>query len=153
MEIQYLGAGSYAVTLGLWEFSRENIESKLLPQLGIGDSRSVRVDMLEGKDNAILFIRRSGGSACFFEFCSLEDLISCALACCGDWISSLYTIDGAYILSVYPWENWEAPPVISEYGARLSCSPGYAAHLEEHGRLLIAGDAIASLRQCFSPCS
>ena len=162
MQVHAIGNGAYAAYVSGAELKARNItlstaqemdREKLLelfrPQLrGRAGSRAA-LEIFPGREGVLLFLRFEAEKPVFFSFCSLEPLLDAVRACRADMPARLDRFDGVYILTLYPQADSGAAEVFGEFGARLPYPDGFAAHMREHGRMLIESDALRVLRGAF----
>jgi hypothetical protein len=122
-----------------------DIKRELLSRLGIPEGSSVSIELMEGCDSSLVFIRLLPKMG-LFAFGSTDTLLDCARCCGGHMESSLFYIDGVYILYV---SGYELPMALFEYGEALCEEPLYITHLTEQGRCLIAAHALERLSPGF----
>ena len=162
MEIQPIGRRNLLIYLGGDEVSglpAPPLDMKTDDAAGIlrealGDRcdnewQNVYLELFASANSLLLIARAHSGNPHFFEFRDIETLIAAALSCPEDIISFLSYCEGAYYLTVYPWDREPPPNILSEYGEELTLHPNYAFHLTEHGRQLMGPSALDELRTRF----
>ena len=105
-------------------------------------------EVFPGRHELLIFIRLNCSDPVYFSFSSFEDLLS-SISLVDPQPSSLYFSDGKYILSLFPWDGENLPPVLFEFGEELHAGTGFDLHLREHGKTIIISDAIERLKTSF----
>lgn len=162
MDIQLIGDGKLVIYLKGEELNdlpappREltTNEAEVILRQALGSTydkswESVYFEMFPGRDSLLLFALQHSGSPTYYEFESIEPLISAACVCPPGLISYLTHTDDAYLLIIYPWQNQQPPRVLSEYGEELTKSPYYSLHLSEHSKVIAGPMALDELRSAF----
>lgn len=166
MEVQTISNMSFAVYLDSRDLSEHHIKPDgitsedtaailrtAFQKLGRTFCSKAYVDFFPGRDEVMLFVRLNFKDPLFFRFEDFESVITAAAACGDVPFSSLFYIDGHYVLAVYRLEGEPDPISLFEFGAQLEYPADFALHLSEHGRELILNNAISVLREKFSSVS
>ena len=158
MDIQMIGSSSYSVYISNEELrlrgmsadsdSCESFLTMLIPYFRGGKLHAANFELLEGRDDVLIFIRLNFGDPSCFSFDEFEDLAS-AICFCPNIPSSLIKYENKYLLIVYPWPGESVPPSLFEFGTYMSCSLKYEAFLKEHGDVIISKDAVPTLQHYF----
>ena len=161
MLIQKIGNGSVSVYMapddlklmqiepdGMTDCDMLRVLKQVFQSMGQKMAGNVQLEIYPGRNDMLLFIRQSRMRPLFFSFSSFEDLLS-AVSYSEVLPSSLYYIDGIYILSVTPWDGDCVDSAFFEFGEKLDIEPDYMLHVTEHGKTIIGCDAINTLRSSF----
>lgn len=162
MDIQHLKGAAFAVYVSGDELREEHIDpadvtvddterilASAFSRLGRQREEQVFLELFPGRDDLLLFVRPARTAPLFFTFDGLEALVAAADSWHGDAASSLWYIDGRYILAVWPWDAPDDCHALLEFGESLDKPPEYEPFLSEHGRILASPDALGSLRKAF----
>ena len=95
---------------------------------------SVEIELFMGHESLLLIARPASVAHCF-AFGSLDDLL-CAAEHIGSFGSSLVFYDGKYSLIVSAGRR-NIPLALFEFGDCISKSNRFAAHIMEHGEMII----------------
>lgn len=109
--------------------------------------QTMEVDMFTYDDSVLLLARPSGKAAECFAFDDLEDLLGAVCCLDRETPSTLVWLDGSYYLFLDD-PRLSAPP-LNEFGRRVRCTQSGAAHMTEHGKILLSGRAAGDLRRYF----
>lgn len=109
--------------------------------------QTMEVDMFTYDDSVLLLARPSGKAAECFVFEDLEALLGAAGCLPRDTPSTLLWMDGAYYLLLD--DPRLSAPSLNEFGRRVDCTCSGAAHMTEHGKVLLSGAAVGDLRRYF----
>ena len=163
MEIQQLKDSALAVFVSSDDLRHENIDpaaltdsdtEKLLTsvfsRLGRQRGEHICLELFPGRDCLMMFVRSSPDKPVFFTFDSFDTLISSAEEWRGGAASTLWYIDGRYVLALWPWDRDFTGGALCEFGNPLSRPPEYERYLSEHGRTLASPDALGLLRSVFA---
>lgn len=110
---------------------------------------SAVIEMFPGRDSVLIFARRRGGAPAFFAFDDIEPVIIAADCLEADIPSRLTYIDGAYVLTVHPWEGEPVPAALYEFGTEIKVTERYELHLLEHGEEIIGDYAVSVIKEFF----
>lgn len=103
------------------------------------------IDVFSSGNDALIIVERSEYNRTFIEFESVEALIS-AVSELKPLPSSLWYLTDRYVLSL-PSSRALA---VAEHSIIEKRSPFFPAYLNEHGQLLIRGNAVSVLKGAFS---
>ena len=116
----------------------------------LGGWAAAELTVYSGRDALLLFARRRSGKPVHFFFSDFEALIQAAHLCPELLPSSLSSVSGGYVLTVYPFEGEAPPAMLREFGDQLGQGTYLAAHLIEQRAALLPTAALAQLREHFS---
>lgn len=163
MEIQTISNMSFAIYLNDRDLRQRRIKPEQMSseettailrsafeQIGKTSWNKAYVDFYPGRNEMLLFVRLNFQDPLYFQFADFDDLLLAAEECVGNPFSSLTYIDGSYVLTVYPLEGETDPVCFSEFGTRLCYPAKYALYLAEHGREILAGNAVSALKEKFA---
>ena len=108
----------------------------------------MEVEMFTYADSVLLLARPSDRAATCFRFDDLEDLIAGAACLPEDTQSTLIWLNGNYYLFLGVQEVGHTG-ALYEFGHPYRCSAGQAAHMAEHGKVLMANRAAFLLNRYF----
>ena len=114
-----------------------------------GCAADMQLDMFPGADDVLCFVRFGRLKRLGFSFSSLEDLLS-ALGPLEPIPSSLFFLDGRYILFISFFDSVSIPGSLYEYGMCFDASSDLILHISEQGQLIIEKRAVELLRRFFS---
>ena len=110
----------------------------------------MEVEMFTYEDSVLLMARPSERAISGFRFDDLEDLMSAAHVLPENTQSTLIWLNGNDYLFLGVQEVGHTG-ALYEFGRPHRCSPGQAAHIAEHGKVLMANRAVFLLNRYF-PC-
>lgn len=158
MDIQAIGSRAFSVYIQEAELLRRHLAAgtmtvrdartlvaPLIDSDGLG---AVNLELYPGRHEVLIFVSRAAGEPEFFSFPDVETLLEAAGSGLGGIASSLFWYGGAYILAVWPSDGRPAG-ALREFAEPLENPGAYLLHLREHGKLLIDGDALETLRGYF----
>jgi len=128
------------------EAAKALIES-LLRQSGLPVWRDMEIELFPGPEGALILARRADLREACCRFPDLESLLAAVPGCPPGYPARLYFCRGAYYLLLRLPE--EALFELEEFCLDAPVGTREAAHIREHGRLLLARDAAAQLRKFF----
>ena len=120
------------------------VVASLLRGAGLDVWPDMEIELFPAAGETLLMARPAARLSCVWCFAGPEELIGAALAC-GDMPSQLVTLDGRYYLLTGP----DADARLREFSLAEPGGGELAAHLREHGRVLIERGAAARLRSAF----
>lgn len=114
----------------------------------ISQWKTAEMEVYPGKDSILLFVRRKSLKPFYFVFPNFEALVS-ACQMCRSMPSSVNSVDGKYLLTIYPMEGDDPPAILSEFGSQIEISQCLAFHYEEQGEYIFAEQAISKIQKYF----
>lgn len=158
MDIQAIGVRAYSVyipesELRLRHIDPENItvgQARQLVDALLGDTSTdaVSLELYPGRHEVLIFVRRSPGEPEFYCFQDFEQVLEAVAALSDSVAASLYRLDGAWILVVWP-EEGRTLARLADFGSPLDVPAWYLTHLREHALPVCDADAVAVLRRAF----
>lgn len=161
MTIQAIGKTSYLIvvseeeliknSMSVEKFTKADAEKlyKMAMPKPLRTGVSVCLEVYQGKDEIMIFVRFSGEEIVAFAFDNFEEMLT-AVKCCPEMSGSELLYDGGqYILILTPWDGDTVPEGIYEFGERIDVQPHHLPWLREHCVKIIAGKAIETLLNVF----
>ncbi len=158
MDIQAIGSRAFSVYiqeaellsrhLAAGTMTARDARTLVAPLIGNDGLGAVNLELYPGRHEVLIFVSRASGEPEFFSFPDVEALIEAAGSGLGGIASSLFWYGGAYILAVWPADGRPAG-ALREFAEPLENPGAFLLHLREHGKLLIDGDALDTLRGYF----
>ena len=143
-----------AVALFLHEADAAGVESArelvctLLREAGLPLWEDMEIEVFPGAGGTLLLARPADLVEEGYRFGDLESLLAAASVCPPEYPARLLYSGGAYVLLLRRPVG-EQGPEMSEFCLEGALSAGLMAHLREHGRVLMAKDAVARLQKIF----
>ena len=137
-------------TLGIDPRNISSEDTKKLLRTALGSQvENIKTEIFPGNEGIIMFFKDSRPEYVFFQFETFEELLAASFKS-PSLPSSLFYMDGKYILSVLSWDEEDLPLSLYEYGDRLDIQPDMLLFFEEHGKIIIEKDAIEKLSTDFT---
>ena len=153
MVIETLTADAAVLSLSAEELPRSDRSRRLCAlvrqaQLSRGQPvwESMEASLLQNGDRALLLAWPT--ETALFLFSELESLLCAARACCSPPGAALTYLDGIWYLFLRCVRG-RVPPVFGEFGTRAEGGDALLTHLCEHGELILAENAVETLRRYF----
>ena len=104
------------------------------------------IELIRGSHSLLILAQLAENTVCAFRFSSFEALVSAVSSLEGEPRSSLFLIDGKYILTL---ESCESALSLCDFGTKLLMSRKLLLHLCEQGCELIENSAVSVLKSVF----
>ena len=137
-------------TLGIDPRNISSEDTKKLLRTALGSQvENIKTEIFPGNEGIIMFFKDSQPEYVFFQFETFEELLAASFKS-PSLPSSLFYMDGKYILSVLSWDEEDLSLSLYEYGDHLDIQPDMLLFFEEHGKIIIEKDAIDKLTTDFT---
>ena len=123
--------------------------NKALNARGVKPWAETEIEIFALNGSLLLLARPAKYEHFRFRFNNAEDMLTAAALCPTDLPAGLTYSDETFVLSVLSTAE-RVPTPLFEYGELVKFSKDFTRHLEEHGDVIIAENAIEILQQIFS---